>query len=565
MIFLLFITAVGYAQNITIPDSLQTKTFDEIEGLIYKHLKDSIKVTSLSKILLAKGKLEQDSLGLTMGYFQVSFNHLDDLPKQLAYLDSSIAVNSAVKHPLYPLVTHINRAAVYKQFGNYILALDDYLTALNLSEKEDSTAFNDIKHSIGTLKLEFGEYEDAKKMYKEIIKHENENGIKGEDHLKTVLGLANSYRKLKQFDSASYYTQIGLEKSIKDSLDIYYQFVLNAGVNLYANKQYESSLYSINKAIPHIEKIDALNTAPLIDGYLYLGKIYMALGNQEIALKSLEKIDWYFENDTFRSEEMREGYELLINYYKSIDDKNKQLYYINRVFAVDSVLNANYRNLHKTITNKYDTPQLLEEKQRLITTLQKKEKTASVKYSIAILLVIILTIFFAFVYYRKVQYKKRYQAIMHPKNKSETKTIIEKSSVNTKNNIEADTKTIDIPENIIKEILEKLTQFEDKNRFLARNLTITALAKKLNTNSKYLSKIINHYKQKRFSVYINELRIDYVIKQLKENPKFKLYSIKAIARELGYNNDRAFSKAFYQKTGMYPSYFIKLLEKENNI
>ncbi|WP_298541953.1 AraC family transcriptional regulator [uncultured Aquimarina sp.] len=558
MIFLLFITTVGYAQKITIPDSLQTKTFDEIEGLIRTYVQDSIKVTSLSNILLEKGKQEQDSLGMTMGYFQVSFNHFSDLPKRLVYLDSSVTMSGAIKHPIYPLATYISRAGVHKQLGNYIRSLEDYLTALSLAEKVNNNAFNDIKHSIGTLKLEFGEYEDAKKMYKEIITYENENEIKGEGHLATILGLANSYRKLNQQDSASYYTQVGLEESIKDSLNIYYQFVLNSGINLYGDKQYESSLYSINKAIPFIEKYDAHDTASLIDAHLHLGKIYIALSRPKMALKSLEKIDWYFENKKLRTVEMREGYELLIDHYKSIDDKNKQLYYINRVFAVDSVLNANYRNLHKTITNKYDTPQLLEEKQLLITTLQKKEKIISLKYSITLLVVIILSIFFLSVYYRKVQYKRRYQAIMHPKNKPETKAI--ESSIT----VEKNTKTIDIPENIVEEILERLTQFEHKNGFLARNLTIAALAKKLNTNSKYLSKIINQYKQKRFSVYINELRVDYVIKQLKENPKFRLYSIKGIARELGYNNDRAFSKAFYQKTGMYPSYFIKLLEKENN-
>ena len=563
MVFTLFIATIGYSQKITIPDSLQHKTFDEIEGLIRTHIQDSIKVTSLSNMLLAKGKLEQDSLGLTMGYFQVSYNHYTDLPKRLAYLDSSISVSKTVKHPIYPLANYINRAGVYKRLGHYIKSLEDYLTALNIAESTNNNAFNDIKHNIGNLKIEFGEYEDANKMYQEIIAYENKNGIKAKGHLETILGLAYSYRKLNQPDSASYYTQIGLEKSTKDSLNIYYQFLLNAGINLYNNKQYESSLYSITKAIPFIEKYDAHETVFLIDAYLHLSKIYKALDKSEKALQSLEKIDWYFENHKSRTEEMREGYQLLIDHYKSIDDKNKQLYYINRVFAIDSVLNTNYRNLHKTITNKFDTPQLLKEKQRLITSLQEKEKIISLKYSITLIVVLILSIFFLSVYYRKVQYKKRYQAIMHPKNEPEARPI-KATLVEAEDNTKTDTKSLEIPENIVTEVLERLTQFEEKNGFLARNLTIASLAKKLNTNSKYLSKIINQHKQKRFSAYINELRVDYVIEQLKEKPKFRLYSIKGIAREIGYNNDRAFSKAFHQKTGMYPSYFIKQLEKDKS-
>lgn len=563
MIFAFIITTAGYTQKVVIPDSLQNKTFDEIERLIRKHVRDSITVTSLSNILLAKGKQEQDSLGLTIGYFQVSYNHFDDLPKRLAYLDSSITVSQNVKHPIYPLVNYMNKGAVHKALGQYIKSLENYLIALDIAEKTNNKAFNDIKHNIAILKFEFGEYEDANKIYKEIIAYENENKIKGKGHLYTILGLATSYRKLKQPDSAAYYTQIGLEASIKDSLDIYHQFVLNAGINLYNDNRYESALRSIKRTIPFIEKYYGHDIASLIDAHLYLGKLYTAFDNPEMALQSLEKIDWYFENHELRTEEMREGYELLIDHYKSIDDKNKQLYYINRVFAVDSVINTNYRNLHKTITNKFDTPQLLKEKQRLITSLQEKEKIISLKYSITLIVVLILSIFFLSVYYRKVQYKKRYQAIMHPKKEPESKPLT-KTVVEAEDNTKTDTKSLEIPENIVSEVLERLTQFENKNGFLVRNLTIASLAKKLQTNSKYLSKIINQYKQKRFNTYINDLRVDYVIKQLKENPKFRLYSIKGIARELGYNNDRAFSKAFYQKTGMYPSYFIKELEKEIN-
>ena len=86
------------------------------------------------------------------------------------------------------------------------------------------------------------------------------------------------------------------------------------------------------------------------------------------------------------------------------------------------------------------------------------------------------------------------------------------------------------------------------------------MAKKVKTNTTYLSKIISTYKQKKFFEYINELRIEYVLKRLKEDSKFRNYSIKHIAEEIGYKSTNSFTKYFKAHTKLYPSYYIKNLE-----
>ena len=89
------------------------------------------------------------------------------------------------------------------------------------------------------------------------------------------------------------------------------------------------------------------------------------------------------------------------------------------------------------------------------------------------------------------------------------------------------------------------------------------MSKSFNTNSKYLSKVINTFKDKNFSNYINDLRIKYAIAELKKNPKFRKFTIKAIAQETGFNTTEAFSKSFYKVSGIYPSFFLKQLEKQS--
>ena len=114
---------------------------------------------------------------------------------------------------------------------------------------------------------------------------------------------------------------------------------------------------------------------------------------------------------------------------------------------------------------------------------------------------------------------------------------------------------------MISDILKKLEIFESEHTFIKNGITLNKLSKDFNTNTAYLSKIINHYKKESFSSYLNNLRIDFVIKELKNNKQFRSYTILAISKEIGFNNPESFSKAFYKKTGIYPSYFIKELNQ----
>ncbi len=115
------------------------------------------------------------------------------------------------------------------------------------------------------------------------------------------------------------------------------------------------------------------------------------------------------------------------------------------------------------------------------------------------------------------------------------------------------------PEIDFERILFSLNKFEEDQEFLRAGLNLSSVATILDTNSKYLSKTINDYKKKTFTQYINDLRIEYLLKTLKKDSVLINYSIKAIALEIGFNTPNAFSRAFYKKTGLYPSEYIKSL------
>jgi AraC-like DNA-binding protein len=116
----------------------------------------------------------------------------------------------------------------------------------------------------------------------------------------------------------------------------------------------------------------------------------------------------------------------------------------------------------------------------------------------------------------------------------------------------------------IQRIIQNLNELEDKGYFLRVDCTVSNLAKKLKTNTTYLSKIVNVHYQKNFTTYINDQRIDYVRERLKKDPMFRRYSIVSIANEIGFKSKESFNSAFKKRTGVLPSVVIKELNKTLN-
>lgn len=123
-------------------------------------------------------------------------------------------------------------------------------------------------------------------------------------------------------------------------------------------------------------------------------------------------------------------------------------------------------------------------------------------------------------------------------------------------------KEFNIADDVVDNILKKLSNFEKKCEYTSQNLKLNQLAEEFETNVKYLSAIINKYKEKNFSDYLNDLRVEYAISKLNKDKRFIKFTIKAIAMECGFNTAESFSKAFRKKTGIYPSFFIKELENK---
>lgn len=123
-------------------------------------------------------------------------------------------------------------------------------------------------------------------------------------------------------------------------------------------------------------------------------------------------------------------------------------------------------------------------------------------------------------------------------------------------------KRIFIPQDTEKLILSKLKRFESTTRFTSKDISLAVLAGQFDTNTKYLSEIINTHYHVNFNTYINKLRINYLVEKLKSDPNYINYKISYLAEDCGFASHSSFATVFKSITGISPVTFIELLKEE---
>ena len=224
-------------------------------------------------------------------------------------------------------------------------------------------------------------------------------------------------------------------------------------------------------------------------------------------------------------------------------------YLYEHIRLSDSLQKEERKLRNKFFRIRFETDQLMLEREKLI---GQKTVFGNWIVSLSIFIVIISGITYYY-YHRQRLYQLRFKALLSEKETPEQQTV--------KKSQPKQVAELNISETALSHIRSQLAVFVSEKRYLNREISLHQLAKAMDTNPKYLSRVINFYEQKSFIDYIKELRIGYVLEVLKSDAVLRKYSIKAIASEVGFNTSEAFSKAFYKKTGLYPSYFIKELEK----
>ncbi|NAS32450.1 helix-turn-helix domain-containing protein [Flavobacteriaceae bacterium R38] len=456
------------------------------------------------------------------------------------------------------------KASVYLTKASLSLKVDDYggamnnnLKALKLAKKEKNKQLQiTANHNIASIHYQMNNVKRALDIYhKNAILLKTDKLIKSnkEDQIlfiRTLIAISEAYTGLEEYDKALSYCNDVIKFS-----EIFGHYNYKAYGYLGLSDVYsltcrdQKALLSLQEA----KKYDEYNSDNTFHSlvHLYRARTFFYQRNYLKSITELDEIGDYLSDPTFSSLNAHEINVLYARSYQKLYDLERASLYSNRAFEL---FQDNKKRLSAVNTSliQYDTEGLQEEIKTWSSSARKHKK----KFQISIITAVLLLLSFL-AFYRKQQKKNKlkYESAIINLNKEANSVIPDNHHETSKNEIQS------IENRKVRELLKKLKIFESEEWFLDNNSSLNEVAKKLRTNTSYLSKVINQYKKQSFTKYLTELRLNYAMTRLKNDTKFRSYTIKSIAKEVGFNSSEPFAKAFKKKTGIYPSYFIRELER----
>lgn len=442
--------------------------------------------------------------------------------------------------------TKIAIATTEIELGNKYKAGEILLDVYDVAQRNDRTMqLININGNMGILSLELNNFQEAKQSFKEaittietkdLIAKDSINYV--EDYINYHMFLAKAYQAEKMLDSAMSYIDKGIiiANYYKDIEGKAYLFELK-GKNRTAQRIFPEA-YTNLKASKEIftelgnEKQVSKIMCLLADYHFQNGEATQALNLlSDLEARNTKKL--LLETDYY------DALVLQANIYKSTKQFEKESSYRQKSAEIQKEIlaNENKATVFQTATQ-YEIEKI---KNKFETQHQKDEKRFYIFLSIAITVISV----FGLLLYRQFNKKTIDTAI----EKSTEVIAPKKEKAPSQTSIKSD-KTVD-------EILLKLKNLEAQEFYLNPKYNLYATAKKIETNTTYLSTILNTHKKMTFTEYLNNLRIQYTLTRLEEDKKFRMYTIKAIAKEVGYKSHGSFSRAFKAKTGENPSTYLK--------
>ncbi|WP_407478038.1 helix-turn-helix domain-containing protein [Elizabethkingia anophelis] len=533
----------------------QKETYSEYYKIKEKYInreENDFRAFNFLNQYISKAKSEKNYIQLTQAYKDAVF-YSSSKEQKLSYADSTILAAKRTSDKDLISDAYLGKGIIYYfNYKKYKLALDEYLKAYQYSENtQDNYLKYRVIYHLGVVKSYLGYYQEALAHFKEALAY-FESQIKTNNHPNIIFnnqkGYYHSihqmifcYRNLGDYPKAEALIKLGLAQTYKTNFKQERGYFLKEnGIDLYRRKKYVQAILSLNESIPDIKHFqDFAWTA--VD-YFYIGKSYLGEKKSQMAINNFKKVDSVFQKHSFILPELRENYEILINYYKKKKDPSKELYYTKQLLKADSIISKDFTYLSSKIHREYDTQSLIKDKQRL----EKKTSLGTILLISVVILVILLCTILISKYKKEKDIRNQYKMFELKKiYEQQQKTLspsVPKSNLDTK---------------MVEELLQKLKSFEEKNEYTEQGLTLNKLAQKLGTNSNYLSQIINDYKGTNFNRYLSELRINFITEKLYNDKIFLNYKIETLAEKCGIASRSNFSNLFHEINGIRPADFIK--------
>ncbi|WP_422106110.1 helix-turn-helix domain-containing protein [Winogradskyella sp.] len=241
----------------------------------------------------------------------------------------------------------------------------------------------------------------------------------------------------------------------------------------------------------------------------YYAMIYQEYGKPDLALKY---------TDTFNDQ--------IEDYYKKMSNLKIDVFTENELRSKNEAI----QNLREDLSN------------------EKTANTELTNYLLVSIAIIVIGVFAAVLINKNQKYRYK-QNINHLNSYIENLKSNQDVSITSK-----------VTEEKANTILSKLRAIESQHLFIDTDYSLNKVAKKIGSNSAYVSQVVNEYWDKSFVQYTNELRINYILLKLNEDEIYQKFTLLAIAESAGYKSLSSFNKHFKLITGVSPKQYLKHLK-----
>lgn len=496
----------------------------------------------------------------------------------LRYIVFSLIIVLALSGSGQPNNGDTTQCLQLKQAGNrcveknqYVEALKFYTNAMEKAEESgNSKVHAECVSNIGMVYAAFRDYERAifyfKKANKLAFHNKNEHLVS-----LTLINLMAAYCAKGEPDNAEAYLRQLEKNPLPKPQQQQYYITFNRGLIASCREQYRQAIDYFNKSIAMAGK----ETSPSL--WYEKGNAYAGWGKSDSAIVCYRRaIDIAQQSNNYEeTSQVSKALSAIYNKNNNTDSAIKyQTLYIN---LQDSLFNLNKFNLAKAELFDYENNLIdrhIHSLHGLIWLL------AGIVLVVVSIMVIIMRL------YRQLQSAQRFlvrkneeliaqnerskqlragyltslrEAIpQHPDSSSQERQQPHRTSLDEAGELPLSKEQRALLAEQIIEVMERADVIVDPD------FNLNKLAKLVNSNSKYVSFIINETFHKNFKTLLNENRVREVCRRLSDDENYGHLTIAAVANDVGYNSMNNFITVFKRIVGMTPSKYRQLSLKERN-
>ena len=402
---------------------------------------------------------------------------------------------------------------IYLRFKELNIAKSYYNKAINTCE--DSTRLNYIYNNLGICELDFGNYDSAFYYLNKALQSWKRSGI---DLCCIYNNIASIYHDTKRYDSAYYYYQLSLsEERVNSRIYVKVQTLSDLGKLFFDMNQHDSAKYYINLSITIAAENKLLRN--IAENYLILSEIEESKGNIKKAFE----------------------------YYK-----------IQAAFK-DSILSTSVFSDISQLQNLYEIRKTDQQIEQLILEQHIKERTIHLQkiiWFITLVVLILVSIGLWYIYIQKrnlnISYKllfeKNIEIIESQKQETQREKYLKSALNNSQQN----------------ELLNRiLVLMDDVSTFSDADFSLEQLAELAQSNTTYVSLVINNVLKQNFRSFLNTYRVREA-QRLFSEPDAEKYTIESVSLRVGFKSQNTFYIAFKEITGVTPKYYLKSIQARNS-